>query len=110
MKEGEKPQNIIRNSMNRNFLTGAGIVLFGIALLIFAISNKINQNQEQRISAWAADNGYQIQSIEEHQGNGPFWYKEDAQKIYRARVRDRNNHEKWVWFRIGWLLDAKEEK
>jgi len=92
----------------KDSLTGIGLILFCIALAVVIIID--SQGKERRIHAWAEQQGYEIVAIEEQQfTTGPFQNKDDTQKIYRARVKGKDNQDKWIWFRIGWWLDAKEE-
>lgn len=93
--------------MKKESLTGIGLILFCIALAVVVLLD--SQSKERKIHNWAAEQGYQVQEIQEsHFSNGPFTIKDENQRIYRARVYDGRSH-KWIWFRIGWWVDAKEE-
>ena len=92
----------------KDSVTGIGIILFCIILSVVVVMD--NNRKEQKIKNWALQEGYQIVALEEANENGPFWTKDNSQKIYRVEVKDQYNRPKWIWLRVGAWLDVQEEK
>jgi hypothetical protein len=91
-----------------NNKTSYGIVFF-CALLSIVLFVQSGRQKEKKAYEWAEQHGYSILEIEEQKHYGPYSHKEKDQKIFRARVKDKNNQDRWIWFRIGWFTDVKEE-
>lgn len=93
----------------KDSITGIGIILFCIAISVFVVMD--GKGKEQKIHNWASQEGYEIVSLEESNfDKGPFWTKDNSQKIYRIQVRDKHNRPKSIWLRVGSWLDVQEEK
>ena len=91
----------------KDSITGIGIILFCIALSVVVVMD--DKGKEQRIQNWALQEGYEIVSLQESSiDKGPFWTKDESQKIYRIQVKDQYNRPKWLWLRVGSFLDVQE--
>lgn len=60
------------------------------------------------IQKYADENQYVISSIETPMWGSPFYFiDEDTDTIYKVIFIDSHEHEKIVWFKIGFLTEIK---
>jgi len=92
--------------MEKNWiLTAIGFLL--VLAFCIALATWTGQSNREEIKEWCEDNRCQVVSIEEPVFSyGPFWYKNDGQRIYKVAVLDYREKPRVVWFRIGWSLEA----
>lgn len=87
------------------------MVLGVILIFIVAIGSVVEQQSsaERKIKDWADEEGYVVTDIEQcFFSYGPFWYKDDDQSIYKARVITLTEENKTSYFRIGpWGFDQE---
>lgn len=80
------------------------IILVILALGMFGFIAQ-RKNDEERITKWAANQGYKVESVEECLFSlGPFWYKNDDQHIYKAVLIDQFEHQRVSYFRTGLFM------
>src|SRR4051812_22166807 len=84
-------------------------VFFLLAVLAAIAFVAIGQSQSQhkRISDWAMENGYHVESIERTVFDiGPFWMADEDTEIYRATLVDTNGQRRVCYFRFYlWSMD-----
>lgn len=62
------------------------IYIFFVFLAIILYIVSLNSDK-QAIKEWSTKNGYVVLSVEEPiLDNGPYWFKDDDQRIYRCRL------------------------
>jgi len=85
--------------LNKKRVALYALVLIGILLAAYASS----KYEQQQIHNWAAENNYKVISVEmTFMDYGPFWYKDEDDKIYKAVLIDKSTEKKRVsYFRIG---------
>ncbi len=88
--------------MNNDSGKVVGVIIalvIGLALLCLQ-----TRSDEGRIREWAESNNCSVISIEKtYFDNGPFWFRDDYQRIYRVKVRDHLEHERRTYFRFGYF-------
>ena len=87
-----------------------GIVMFFFVMLLFY---NIDRSDNAEIEKWSAKNHYTL--VSRHQrlnmlGYGPFYYRQDNQRIYEVKVLTSDGKPKTYYFRIGLLTEIEEYK
>ena len=96
-------------TLTKTTLTYVGFV--AVVVLCFWMAISQNKSNHEKIRVWCEDNRCKVVSIDEAMfRTGPFWYKDDDQRIYEVKVIDYMEKDKVVWFRIGyWQVQAEWE-
>ena len=75
-----------------------------VAAIIIGIASFLMQkeNDHSKITNWAAENGYSVVSVDTTIiDNGPFWFRGEDDRIYKAVLKDKLEKEKISYFRIS---------
>ena len=77
-------------------------VVFLFLMFGFFVTAMVQKSDEDAVRDWAASNNCRVVKIEQcFFDYGPFWYKDEDDRIWRAEISDAHEQGKVVYFRIG---------